>query len=88
MNLQQALTVKRMAIGAVLFFLWLLYILWVEIKAVQQGGNSTISEIIWRLWADQPWVLLLVLLIFSFVGGFFLGHFVGQSRELYKALAA
>jgi hypothetical protein len=88
MNPQQLLTVKRMALGGVLFFFWLLYLLWVEIKAVQQGGGSTISEMTWRLWADQPWVIWIISVVFAFVLGFLMGHFVGQSRELYLKLAA
>lgn len=55
-----------------------LYALLVELLAVKQGDNSTISEVTWDLWALQPWVLWLPSTMISNIFGFWLGQFYNK----------
>lgn len=86
MNPQQAKTAKRLVFVAAGAFLLLVALLWIELAAVRQGGQSTISELIWHVWATQPWVIL----AFShLIGGpiyYLAGHFTAQSNSVYDAL--
>ncbi len=61
--------------AALLLFAFASYALWVEGKAVAQGGCSTISEIAWMVWAEQPWVVWLASVIVSNVTGFLVAVF-------------
>jgi hypothetical protein len=91
-------TVRRLAISGVallvsiLAFLgWACWLLLIEGQAVAQGGDSTISRVVWGLWAEQPWVLLLVNNVLWFVAAtlssvlfFLLGHMTAQSNTVYE----
>jgi hypothetical protein len=85
-NAEQKKTVIKLAIWCGLLFLLLVGLLWIEISAIQQGGDSTISRMIWGLWADQPWVIFLVSHILAAPTWFLLGHFTAQSDEVYKRI--
>ena len=58
----------------------------VEFMAVGRGDSSTISELAWILWAQQPWVIWLVSVLVAFTLGFFSGHFLSQSKRVYDEI--
>lgn len=86
MNEFQILTIKRLAIATIVEFLWLVYLLIIELQAVHQGHSSTISEIFWFVWAEQPWVFLLVIVVILIPACFLAGHFFGQSSGFYDLI--
>jgi hypothetical protein len=86
MSPEQAITVKRLAFWGGGGLAWLFWLLGIEIMAVRQGGDSTISRVIWGLWSDQPWVIWLVSVLVAFILGFFGGHFVAQSDVIYNRI--
>ena len=57
-----------------------------EILAVKSGGNSTISEALWRLWAEQPWVILIASHALLGPAWYLAGHFTSQSATVYEAI--
>lgn len=88
MNAPQRRTVLGLA-GIVLGgFVLLVAALVLELLAVRDGGAATISEALWRLWATQPWVVLLSTHAVAGPAWFLQGHFFGQSRAVYDALRA
>jgi hypothetical protein len=61
-------------------------LLYVEAEAVVQGGKSTISELIWRAFAEQPGPILGFTVLLSGLVFFLLGHFVWQSSDKYDEI--
>lgn len=88
MNPQQKRTVKGLALISVGGALLLVAALFVELVAIGSGGNATISEAFWRLWASQPWVVLIVSWTLLGPAAFLAGHFFAQSRVVYDAARA
>ena len=85
-NAQQKATAKGLALLVLVLFLVGLGALAIELRAVVAGGNSTISEAMWRVWADQPWIFFLITHVVAAVGWWLTGHFTGQSKAQYDAL--
>ncbi len=83
MTPQQSKTLKLLAVWSVFAFLMLVGLLWIELNAVSQGGNSTISELMWKLWAEQPWVVFIVSHVIAAPFWFLQGHFWGQRSGTY-----
>lgn len=86
MNSQQKRTAKGLALIAAGGFLLLLAALFVELVAIGSGGNATISDAFWRLWDEQPWVVLLVSHLLLGPCWFLAGHFFAQSKVVYEAI--
>jgi hypothetical protein len=86
MTPQQIRTSKRIALAGILFVAWVVYLLVAEFFGVKQGGESTISEVMWLAWVAQPWVIWLVSVVLAFITGFLSGHFFGQSSAVYDAI--
>lgn len=80
---QRSKTVRYLAILAGLAFLLLIGLLAIELDAVRRGGNSTISELAWLLWAGQPWIVFITTHTVAAPFWFLMGHFFGQSRGVY-----
>lgn len=72
--------------AGVAFVLLVFYLLFVELQAVAQGGHSTISELVWLVWATQPWVVLIVSHVMAAPFWFLCGHFFAQARDVYDAI--
>jgi len=53
---------------------FVLFALYVEIRAVQQGGGSTESELTWTLWAREPWIPWLISVELALLCGFILAQ--------------
>lgn len=79
-------TVRLMGLALVLQLALFGYLLFVELTAVKAGGNSTISEIMWTLWATQPWIVFIVSHTVAAPFWFLSGHFFGQARSVYEAV--
>lgn len=79
-------TAKRLGIFAVCTFALLVGLLFIEIAAVDQGDHSTISELMWNLWATQPWIVLVVSHLIVAPASFLCGHFFAQSRGVYDRI--
>lgn len=75
-----------MGIATLAFIAWVAYLLFAEGQAVIQGHNSTISEMMWVIWTNQPWAIWLPSVLIAFLLGFFSGHFFGQSSDKYDAI--
>lgn len=86
MNAQQKWTVRGIAGGIALFVALVVYLLVVEGHAVAVGGHSTISELVWLVWADQPWVVLLLSHLLAAPFWFLCGHFFAQSSDVYDRI--
>lgn len=69
------------AAGAV-SLLWLLY---VELGAIGSPG-ATISELVWVVWAHQPWVIFIVSHTIAAPVWFILGHFLAAPKETYNRI--
>jgi hypothetical protein len=81
-----AKTLKRLAIWFAAAALMILALLVIEGLAVVQGGNSTISELIWMAWANQPGPCAAVVVLLAAAVFFLLGHFWWQSSDKYDQL--
>lgn len=86
MTPQRARTVKYLAIFLGFQFLALLGLLAIELNAVHQGGESTISEVLWQLWATQPWIVLVVSHTIAGPAWFLCGHFFAAPRGHYDEI--
>jgi hypothetical protein len=60
-----------------------LALLLIELLAVRQGGHSTISELVWTQWAQQPWVIFLASHLVAMPTWFLAGHFLAQASAVY-----
>lgn len=88
MNPAQRRTVRGLALIAVGGAVLLCGALFIEVMALDSGGNATISEAFWRLWAQQPWVVLLASHALVAPAAFLAGHFFAQSKIVYEAVRA
>ena len=88
MNAAQRRTVRGLALIASGGAILLLGALFIEVMAINSGGNATISEAFWRLWAQQPWVVLVASHLVVGPACFLAGHFFAQSGVVYAALRA
>jgi len=68
------------------------WLLWIELSG-KAAGDGTISRLIWQVWAEQPWVVLIIVVVVHMlvdiglvVIAFLLGHFTAQSDEVYQAI--
>lgn len=86
MNAAQKYTARGVAIGALGFVLLIVFLLVVEGHAVIVGGHSTISELVWLIWARQPWIVFILSHILAAPFWFLVGHFLGQSQETYDRI--
>lgn len=86
MNPQQ----RRTAIGLLILglggLLLLLLALYIELAAVHAGGHSTISELVWLVWAKEPWVVLIGSHCVAAPSWYLAGHFTAQSSEVYDRI--
>jgi hypothetical protein len=83
---QQRKTLLRLAIACFLAAACVGWLLFTEGAAVVQGGHSTISELVWLAWAQQPWVFLLVGVTVTAVVFFLAGHFFAQTSGFYERI--
>jgi hypothetical protein len=83
---QQRKTLLRLAVACFLAAACVGWLLYTEGAAVAQGGHSTISELVWLAWAQQPWVFLLAGLVVTAVVFFLLGHFTAQTASFYEGI--
>lgn len=86
MNAAQKYTARGVALGALGFVLLIVFLLVVEGHAVVVGGHSTISELIWLIWAKQPWVVLLITHVLAAPFWFLAGHFFAAPSETYDRI--
>lgn len=86
MNAAQKYTARGIALGALGFVLLIVFLLVIEGHAVIVGGHSTISEMVWLVWAKQPWIVLLVSHILAAPFWYLAGHFTAQSQETYDRI--
>jgi phosphotransferase system glucose/maltose/N-acetylglucosamine-specific IIC component len=84
LNKPQKVTAAGCALVLVFIAFAVVIALAVEGHAISSGGNSTISEMFWLVWAEQPWVIWLATITVSFIVGFLFGHFLAQSRDVYE----
>jgi hypothetical protein len=83
---QQRKTLLRLAVACFLAAACVGWLLFTEGAAVVQGGHSTISELVWLAWAQQPWVFLLVGVTVTAVVFFLAGHFFAQTSSFYEGI--
>lgn len=57
----------------------------VEFQALGRDDSSTISEIVWTAWANQPWAFVIVLIPLTFASGMLAGHFLAAPKVIYDA---
>lgn len=86
MNKAQVYTARGIFIGAALFALAVVFLLAVEAHAVAVGGHSTISELVWLVWATQPGAVFIVSHMLAAPFWYLLGHFLWQSRDTYDRI--
>jgi len=79
-------TAKRLGWALWGFLLLAGYLTWIELAAIRQGGDSTISRLVWYAWATQPGAILLVLVPLSWIVAYLFGHFFWQNRGLYDEI--
>lgn len=81
---------KKVAAGLgcliVLAFGLLLLALALELFGISQGDQATISELMRLLWANQPWVVLLVSHVLAAPLWFLAGHFFAAPKDEYARL--
>jgi hypothetical protein len=87
-NANQKRTARGLAVLGIGGLLLAAGALVLELLAVQSGGNATISEALWRVWADQPWIVLVATHSVAGPAWWLFGHFTGQSRVVYDAIRA
>jgi len=85
-NRAQKYTARGIAIGALGFVLLIAFLIVVELHAVAVGGHSTISELVWLVWARQPWIVLLISHVLAAPFWYLAGHFTAQSQETYDRI--
>lgn len=86
MNPRQLRTAKRLALLGAAALVLLVYALVVELQGVAQGGQSTISELVWLLWSTHPWVVWLVTVTVLVPALFLAGHWLGQASDKYRQM--
>lgn len=86
MNSAQKYTARGIAIGAAMFAAAAVFLLVVEGHAVAVGGHSTISELVWQAWANQPGAILIVSHMLAAPFWYLLGHLFWQSRDTYDRI--
>lgn len=86
MNAQQKWTVRGIAVGAALFAAFVVFLLVVEGHAVVTGGHSTISELVWLAWANQPGAILIVSHMLAAPFWYLCGHLFWQSSSVYDRI--
>lgn len=86
LNKAQRFTLIGMAVALGLFVLLVAGLVVLEGHAVVVGQHSSISEVFWWIWAEQPWVIWLWSVLVAFITGFFAGHFLAQSSEKYDQI--
>ena len=77
-------TPKRLAIWGGLLFVLLLGLLWVELVGCGEGDCITTN--VQLVWAVQPWVVFLVVLVIGLPVVFLLGHFTAAPADTYRQL--
>lgn len=86
MTLQQVKTTKRLAIAFALQVAVVGWLLYSEFAAVAQGGDSTISELAWLAFANQPGAVFgVVMPIFGAVC-YLAGHLLWQNSGKYREM--
>lgn len=100
MTPERQVTIRRLAVSgvafaasAVAFIAWVVWLLVIEGQAVAQGGDSTISRVVWGAWASEPGAILLIVCVLwavvcTVVGitAFLCGHFFWQRSATYDAI--
>lgn len=86
MNEQQVKQAKRLAGAGAIFFGFLIYLFVSELIGVKAGGNSTISELLWAVWARQPWIVFISSHVLAAPFWFLCGHFFAQSSDVYAQI--
>lgn len=76
---------RGLAIAAIVAFGILLWLLMVEMQAVGNEG-ATISELVWVVWAHQPWVIFIVSHTVAAPFWFLAGHFFAAPYDTYDRL--
>lgn len=62
-------------LAGLVLLLFGLYAFAVELLAVRQGGQSTISDLAWLGFAAEPWVAWLLSVVISNIAGFVIAQF-------------
>lgn len=88
MTPQQARTARGCALIAVALLLVGVAALRLELTAAAAGGHSTISELVWIVWARQPWVLFITSHLVAAAVWFLAGHFTAQASSFYDQVRA
>jgi hypothetical protein len=86
MTPQQVRTARGCAIAMIAAFLVGVFLLYVELTGASSGGYASISELMWAVWAHQPWIVLLVTHLVAAPTWFLLGHFAAQSEGVYEEI--
>jgi hypothetical protein len=86
MTTGQKRTAKLVGIVVGIIFLALLSLLVIEGLGIASGDEASISEVVWIVWAHQPWVVWLVSVMGAFLSGFLFGHFFAQSKSVYDEI--
>jgi hypothetical protein len=61
-------------------------VLAIELHGAAAHDQASISELLWLLWARQPWVVLLATHLVAGPAWFLAGHFFAQSRSVYERI--
>ncbi len=85
MSPAQRKTVRGLVIFAGVGFASLLWLLYVELTAVGNTG-ATISELVWVVWAHQPWVVFIVSHTIAAPFWFVMGHFLAAPKDTYSRI--
>lgn len=86
MTAQQTKTLKRLGIAFALQVAVIGWLLYAEFAAVAQGGNSTISELAWIAFANQPGAIFGAVLPLTFAIAYLLGHLLWQNSGKYREM--
>lgn len=86
MNAAQRYTVRGLLIASIAFAFLVGALLYVEGHAVAVGGHSTISELVWLAWANQPGAVFIVSHMLAAPFWYLAGHFFWQSKGTYEQI--
>jgi threonine/homoserine efflux transporter RhtA len=83
---QQTKTLKRLGVALALQVATIGWLLYTEFAAVAQGGNSTISELAWIAFANQPGAVFGVLMPLTASVAYLAGHLLWQNSGKYREM--
>jgi hypothetical protein len=85
-NPVQKKTMAALGIYLVVQLVAALGLLAYEFWAAAQGAAATVSEVLWIVWASQPWTIFLASVSVVGLVAYLFGHFTAQRKEVYDSI--